>query len=330
MHVRRTGFTLVEVLVVIAIIGLLIALLLPAIHLAREAARKLQCSNNLKQLALATHNYADANAERIPWPSVAVKDPIPNDPISNSWTFYSWRVALLPYMEQQVLHDRIDFSRHSTAAVNLPVATTHLAHFVCPSSPSPRKFGHIYQVSQSLWDNIRLGTADYVSLMFFNGSMDEQRVIYNAAAWNAQAGGLNRLVEEFDERQREDLISGAQPTWRAIEDGLTQTVLIREFAGLPDRYVREEDGRLIVKDNPASWGAWITVDNSRASAPFLLGRKYVNEDNSLQEADLFAFHPGGAFVVMCDGSVRFLSEDTDGAVLNALLSASAGDTVNWP
>ena len=112
MRVRsRRGFTLVELLVVIAIIGILVALLLPAVQAAREAARRMQCSNNLKQLGLACHNYSDVH-KRLPWnwdpawggnpePRGQVP-PYLNQP-------FSWIVAALPFLEQQPLYDQIDF-----------------------------------------------------------------------------------------------------------------------------------------------------------------------------------------------------------------------------
>jgi prepilin-type N-terminal cleavage/methylation domain-containing protein/prepilin-type processing-associated H-X9-DG protein len=123
--IRLFAFTLVELLVVIAIIGVLIALLLPAVQAAREAARRSQCANNLKQLGLATHNFADAYKQKIPSPkpmnlkkSWAVNDP-------NMW------VALLPYMEQTALYDALQ--NYATGTTPDPRVTGELANFVCPS-----------------------------------------------------------------------------------------------------------------------------------------------------------------------------------------------------
>lgn len=100
----KKGFTLVELLVVIAIIGILIALLLPAVQAAREAARRTQCSNNLKQIGLACHNYNDT-LKKLPWNY---------DPMDGQLAPYSWIVAILPYAEQENLHNKINFNVHGT------------------------------------------------------------------------------------------------------------------------------------------------------------------------------------------------------------------------
>lgn len=130
--VRRSGFTLVELLVVIAIIGILMGLLLPAVQMAREAARRTQCGNNLRQLGLATHNYASAHAERIPNNGEPVSGGYPND--------YSPLARLLPYLEQANLENLIDYNIYMghPAAADLPAelhtaAGTRVKAFLCPS-----------------------------------------------------------------------------------------------------------------------------------------------------------------------------------------------------
>mgnify|MGYP001178169964 CR=1 FL=1 len=121
MRRSRLGFTLVELLVVIAIIGVLVALLLPAVQAAREAARRMQCSNNVKQLCLGLHNYHDAH---LAFPPSRV-----------SGLQYSTHALLLPFIEQQPLADLVDFNASWDHANNTVARGTNVATFICPSDP---------------------------------------------------------------------------------------------------------------------------------------------------------------------------------------------------
>ena len=135
-HSIRQGFTLVELLVVIAIIGILVALLLPAVQSAREAARRMQCQNNLKQLALACHNYHDA--QKIFPPSSIWTNLDQTESSNYSDIRANWAVMILPYIEQQGLQDLMNMNQPMTAAVNLPGRGTRLAAMLCPSDPFAR------------------------------------------------------------------------------------------------------------------------------------------------------------------------------------------------
>src|SRR4051812_28657474 len=136
----RRGFTLIELLVVIAIIGVLIALLLPAVQSAREAARRSQCTNNLKQIGLGMHNYHSALGS---FPPGASKNP-KNGPGDSDLTWSSWSAhgLLLPYMEQRALYDAANFSwgvnpyGDPCYYVNSTVANTIVNGFLCPSDPN--------------------------------------------------------------------------------------------------------------------------------------------------------------------------------------------------
>jgi len=123
---HRRGFTLVELLVVIAIIGILVALLLPAIQAAREAARRTQCRNNMKQIALAFQNYHDTHHQF----------PAYNYPVVNTsdWNSHGALTMILPYIEEQVVYDTVDFNVAWDASANATARYTKIASFLCPSA----------------------------------------------------------------------------------------------------------------------------------------------------------------------------------------------------
>ncbi|MEM7473632.1 MAG: DUF1559 domain-containing protein [Planctomycetota bacterium] len=128
---QASGFTLVELLVVIAIIGILVGLLLPAVQAAREAARRLSCSNNIMQLGLALHNYEMAH-NSFPQGTVDAKGPIQHLP---NGFHHSWIVQILPMMDERVAWDLVDHSQSVYAKVNFPVRRYAIDTLVCPSSP---------------------------------------------------------------------------------------------------------------------------------------------------------------------------------------------------
>jgi len=137
---KRNAFTLVELLVVIAIIGILVGLLLPAVQAAREAARRMSCSNNLLQVALATHHF-EFNMEHLPAGVSQQEGPIRNEP--NAGEHIGWMVRILPYIEQQAAYGKFDFSKSVYAEENAEVRAMNVGTYKCPSSP------HRYGFQQS-------------------------------------------------------------------------------------------------------------------------------------------------------------------------------------
>ena len=307
---RRLGFTLVELLVVIAIIGILIALLLPAVQAAREAARRSQCSNNLKQLGLALHNYHDAN-KVFPavgyargWASSAGGDTEMGPTVLNH---NSW-VSLAPYYEQQALYDAYDFTQaaclylRSTSrplagdpvlSGNADVAGQRPAVFLCPSDP----FEIRNKVSTAYSPD---GTSAHRGIRT-NYDFSAYRTVWSFNWWQ----GLS------DMRYKYLFSDGTCSNIASILDGTSNTLAINETCH-----------NTIDGDCPA-WGfrGWVmsgidvSVGYNRWEYP-VLGSWYTG-DRSIKRGKLFSWgmggslHPGGAQSCLADGSVRFLSETTE-------------------
>jgi prepilin-type N-terminal cleavage/methylation domain-containing protein len=313
------GFTLIELLAVIAIIGVLIALLLPAVQAAREAARRVRCNNNLRQIALALHLYADRNREHLPAMVPAVFDddqsPKATLPGYSYEESFSWRATLLPYHEQQSLYDRIDFRKSALSAANLPVARTVLPLYQCPSTPgSPRTIEDLADQGKAV-DAVRLGVwaaaCDYFGVMHIVGRPGVY--IFFSGAWNP---GEN--VSSWDNSGPQTSLNIVTPSRLSdISDGLANTVLLQERSGLPGRYSYGAERTLIGQDFR---GAWLTTDSYVIELPCRI--------NEINNRNAHSFHPGGVFVAMCDGSVHFVREEISEPTVIAIFSRDGGEAVD--
>ncbi|MFO0960630.1 MAG: DUF1559 domain-containing protein [Isosphaeraceae bacterium] len=197
----RRGFTLIELLVVIAIIGVLIALLLPAVQQAREAARRIQCTNNLKQLALATNNYLSSTGA---YPPLLSSFSNFGGPTGGEWPL-GWAVGLLPHIEQQQLYNTANYSFGASSAPNqATLSATRIAAFICPSEDlvGPWLYGS--------WTNYAANIGGPASMMAWQGTF----VPMNSDAKGASGAPMNRNVRSF----------GAE----GITDGASNTALFSE------------------------------------------------------------------------------------------------------
>ncbi|MEM8735280.1 MAG: DUF1559 domain-containing protein, partial [Planctomycetota bacterium] len=177
----RRGFTLVELLVVIAIIGILVGLLLPAVQAAREAARRMQCSNNLKQLALACHNYESAH-RAFPYAFTPAITPYARNADNNNQESWGWGALILPFIEQTNLYQQLGVTDYSLRAlianenpsiantVARPLLETGLDAFICPSDAGAgdrihqqRHFGGGVGTRIAGWGQWRPGKSNYIS-----------------------------------------------------------------------------------------------------------------------------------------------------------------------
>ncbi len=291
---RRSGFTLIELLVVIAIIAVLISLLLPAVQAAREAARRSQCTNNLKQILLGFHNHLSSYNAFPP-----VRTETPN---------FGWGINILPYLDQKPLYDAFNLSKNFYDYENQTVTHTALSVFVCPSNPAG-----IHDEALALGHTV-YGTRGYVGDYKANHLLNAQYQVNGAAG--------NPVL----------LRAGMFQPIAAVIDGTSQTTLLHEQAGRPDWYMNH-------KKQPASttnpldlywWDAWaswshFTYQGYAADGQSVGFACAVNCNNS---QGIYGFHPGGANVGFCDGSVRFLKESVQVTIVFALATRDGGEMIS--
>jgi prepilin-type N-terminal cleavage/methylation domain-containing protein len=305
---RRLGFTLIELLVVIAIIAVLIALLLPAVQQAREAARRTQCKNNLKQLGLALHNYLDVYSMF---------------PIGAQRSFKpSWRVAVFPQLDQAPLFNRLDFNldfRAPYSGNNTVLQGVSLPGWNCPSSPCLRTGT---PGSEQCWSGGNPQLADYVGIGGAAPDPGGRASVNSTSNYDGGIYGANGLLN----------VALSTPI-AAATDGTSTTLLVGENSDFTTVGTAKTDLR---SNYYGAWSGFSNVANPWAGAPdsWSTGVTTVRYPINTQgtpagavhtwEANLplRSAHVGGAHVLMGDGATRFLSNNLD---LNTLLRLAARD-----
>jgi prepilin-type N-terminal cleavage/methylation domain-containing protein/prepilin-type processing-associated H-X9-DG protein len=324
MNQKSAGFTLVELLVVITIIGVLIALLLPAVQAAREAARNMQCANNLKQTGLAVHNYLSAH-NAFP---IGQMYPPGHPSAPPYYTGYPWAASILPYMEQQGAYSLLDFSKPgygysptSPGDQHYMALCTVVAAYLCPSSGHAPTFNYYTSSSLDEYRN-KYGMLEYVGIsgsdranpcgcQSSNPASPACAGTHYPSKWGAFYLNSNGAVADF-------------------KDGLSNTMIVGEYSGLAPGQAFNGMGGL--GDNDTVW--CMGADNyytaatgsgdefatfsvrtvayppntawyfpSTGSAPPLGSR--------LARAALKSNHPGGINVAFGDGGVHFITNGID-------------------
>jgi prepilin-type N-terminal cleavage/methylation domain-containing protein len=308
---QSRGFTLVELLVVIAIIGILVGLLLPAVQAAREAARRMQCSNNLKQLGLALHNY-ESSFKTFP----------PSGIDSNSM---SWAVMVLPFVEQGNLYNQFNFTAgawnsHNRIAV---VKGALIPSLQCPSAPPDS----VFSAFNTTLTNLSLNESD-VRTSHYHGVLGPTGP--NAVNNNQPYTVIGNPALDFGVVATQGALGAARVRTAtntvpernpigAITDGTSNTLLIGEFAWRNYQFWR-----------PFTRG-WFS--DSRGTLLYLSKNVTypINSGFSLKwnDGSFGSMHTGGAQFVRADGSVAFVSQSIDMATYRAVASRNGGETSSY-
>jgi prepilin-type N-terminal cleavage/methylation domain-containing protein len=347
MLARKTasGFTLVELLVVIAIIGVLVALLLPAVQAAREAARRAQCTNQLRQIALAWQMHHDANRffPSAGWGYAWIGDPDRGFGKSQSG---SWAYSVLPYMEGGNIHQ---LGLGATAAVKRDALTrlaeTPVTTFYCPSR---RPAAPYRNADEGLGPNINfnfgnppmLARTDYAANLgprVVAGFGDPPSVGYQWGAGPQPSDadqGLNFKMEKFDAFNKLQGITyqRSEIQLKHITDGTSNTYMLGEKYVNPDYYEGGRSSTFSEKDIGDDQGAWIgdDLDNNRLTGPVSYAEARPAPDQpGLQWFRAFgSAHPSTFFMATCDASVHGVSYDIDPVVHHAYGTRNGGETEN--
>jgi prepilin-type N-terminal cleavage/methylation domain-containing protein/prepilin-type processing-associated H-X9-DG protein len=312
---RRRGFTLIELLVVIAIIAILIGLLLPAVQKIREAANRMKCSNNLKQIALGCHNHHDVYERFPPGISAPVNNGASGDlftsdfppgqvlqpPVANQ--FGSWLMFLLPFVEQDNVYKQVGqlsnnytVRDYSYCGSSTAPGATVIQTYICPSDNVPRKvitYQQYFFGINSYFANAGTFAWPTGSSLSLNGVM-----YYNS-----------------------------QVTFAAITDGTSNTLLAGERYSRDPTYTSTQ-----LLEDTRGW-AWCNYNSGQdhlGDTAYPINSKAGTITNNRRRTNFGSAHTGGANFALCDGSVRFIRDSVDIVTLQRLSVINDGNVVTVP
>jgi prepilin-type N-terminal cleavage/methylation domain-containing protein len=341
---RQGGFTLIELLVVIAIIAVLMGLILPAVQKARESAARLQCANNLNQMGLALHTYADqkggfpSGGEGTSYGGNPGPGPAPGATVFDKTSLFT---NILPFLEHEDVAANYNPAFYYNDGVNAPenvvVAQTVIKTYLCPSNPLRPSSGQ---------DSAGYGYTDYGATVYTD--------------IDPITGGRNKNLRADGALHANNLANGAVIPVTAIVDGLSRTIAIAEDVGRNEgmqtnpSYVdpidapalrhfhrwAEPDNGFGVSGNPLSWadplagtlnpGVPVQAINNNKSPFGGGGCNWQTTNNCGPNDEIFGWHGAGANILFMDRSVVFMSETTDTRVLRKLVTAAGKDNTGLP
>lgn len=289
----RSGFTLIELLVVIAIIAILIGLLLPAVQKVREAAARMKCQNNLKQIGLAMHSHHDRSGR------------LPAGDISARW---GWIPRIFPDVEQTAAHNQLDFTIPSWQGANFAIVKQKYNMFLCPSDTFADDVREEEGYAAPTWS---LSQSDYAACQgdYINTTgVGSTPAFGNVGGTGPNSPSVRGAISRYGWSAN---FSGGIP------DGLSNTFLVGECIGA-----------FCITQNVAAESFATTAhpinymnDSLKTSIPTQANPRW---DESI---GFRSFHTGGANFLLCDGSVRFIRDSVDGATYRAFASRAGGETL---
>ena len=323
---RRRGFTLVELLVVIAIIGVLVALLLPAIQAAREAARRTQCANQIRQLGLAALNFHDVRGGL----------PSAGDEVDTSSTTkatgLSWLGQILPFQERENLRDLIDDSVPWYDDRNNAAEATPVEMFQCPSTGSALSAYSAGVGNATQFVDNSLLRAHYVGIMGAKSSCYVPSSTTRPPQWPDAGYTMTTCGEDRNGGLADNgsIVFDRNINLKSVTDGTSVTMMVGEQSwdcGPTRTWIV---GSLA---GDTATGGWLynsknvrfALNTAFREGPSEAYSGYPNNDTSLGSQ-----HPGGLHVLFCDGSAHFKSDDTELNVLRAMATRGNEDDVGYP
>jgi prepilin-type N-terminal cleavage/methylation domain-containing protein/prepilin-type processing-associated H-X9-DG protein len=348
LHRSRRGFTLIELLVVIAIIAILIGLLLPAVQKVREAAARMQCSNNMKQLGLALHNFHDTMGGLPPWgfdiDPATVTPPNPYGPQTQGHSAFS---QILSYIEQDNVVKLARYDHSVIDPINLPppigtsqAGLTKIKTFLCPSTPNRVVDYAPYFNSVGLstgGQSILLGYTDYAPIRGVHPTFLTNCVPGAVLTGDPSESGVlaKRSTQVYPKVTNLKLTD--------ILDGTSNTLMVVEDAGRHDTWIKGKRAPVVIAGSlpPGTWllntswadynmkvrvdGTDVALDSVTPHSGIRRGCCVINCNNN---DEIYGFHTGGTNVLRADGSVAFLKDSTSPAVLTALITAQGGEVIS--
>jgi prepilin-type N-terminal cleavage/methylation domain-containing protein/prepilin-type processing-associated H-X9-DG protein len=296
---RRSAFTLMELLVVLAIIAVLIGLLVPAVQRVREAANRMQCSNNLKNIGLALHNFESTHG-KFP-PSRVFPGPLPEAGVTAAVN-HGWGAFILPFIEQAALAQKYNWNLYYYDPANQPVVSTQLKVLQCPSA-QPDRF-----MTFDIFAHGKAACTDYAPTEAVDPILGQLHWVDPARNYR----GVMAL--------------NAMTRLRDITDGTSNTILQTEDSGRPRQWRAGKPG-----DDQSIFGCpWvgagnpIVVTGATPDGRITPGPCALNCSN---DDEIYSFHPGGANMVFADGSVHFLKTGIDIRLLARLVTRAGGEVL---